>query len=139
MTESKADTATTPKAPAAPAAASAAEGEKLPTPAKSKTPKPRAEKPEAPAGDPFIDAAPPVGAALEKLTEPEEIDVTVDFPTTEAFTITEGDVQVAVVQVNQRNIVQIAPAGWVGPGQVFAPYQAKLLHKALGQLIKKLK
>ena len=88
--------------------------------------------------DPFQDTAPPVGAALDAVTDTEAIDTTVDFPTTEAFTEIEGDVQVAVRQQNQRNIVEVSTVGWVGPGMQYAPYQAKLLIKALEKVVKKL-
>lgn len=154
MAETKADTATT-KAPAKPAATkSAAEGENLPSasaPAvaaeaqakKDETTLTSTEAQELENKDggfgPFQDTARPVGAALEATTESDKIDTTVDFDSTEAFTVTEGDVVVAVRQHNQRNIVEVAPAGWNGGGQIFAPYQAKLLLKALQKVVKKIK
>jgi len=98
---------------------------------------PTASAPAA-SNDPFTDTAPPVGLALELTTEPAAIDTTLDFLDTDPFTITKGDVVVAKRPHNGRNVVEVAPAGWVGPGQVFAPYQAKLLHDALGELIEKL-
>ena len=88
--------------------------------------------------DPFQDVAPPVGAALDAVVDPDAIDTTVDFPTTEAFTEIEGDVQVSVRQQNNRNIVELSTVGWTGPGQVIAPYQAKLMIKALERVVKKL-
>lgn len=154
MTESKADTATT-KAPAKPAATkSAAENENLPSasaPAVASEAQAKTSDTTLTAGEvdkiedskgglgPFQDTARPVGAALEATTAPDSIDTDADFETTEAFTVTEGDVVVSVRQHNNRNIVEVSPAGWNGPGQIFAPYQAKLLHKALGQVVKKVK
>lgn len=117
-----------PKPKAAPrkrATAAAKEGEKLP----STTPKKDL--------GPFEDNATPVGAALEATLE--EVDYTIDFESDEAFTVTKGDVFVAVRQINQRNVVEVAPAGWVGPGQIFAPYQIAFLEKALAEVKKKLR
>jgi hypothetical protein len=156
MAETKADTANTQKATAKAATKSAAEAENLPSasaPAvtseaeatKSDTTLTagEAEKVASDASEgefgPFKDTAPPVGAALDATTDPDNIDTSLDFPDTSAFTETVGDVVVAVRQHNSRNVVEIAPAGWTGPGQVFAPYQAKLLHQALGKVVKKLK
>lgn len=155
MAENKADTAQTQKAAAKTATKSAAEAEKLPgASAPAVTSEAEATKSDttltagevdavatnAAAGEfgPFKDVAPPVGAALDATTEPDNIDTTLDFDSNAAFTETVGDVVVAVRQHNNRNIVEIAPAGWTGPGQVFAPYQAKLLHQALGKVVKKL-
>ena len=164
MTESKADTASTQKADAKPAATkatakptatkSAAENENLPSasaPAVASEAQAKLSETTLTAGEvdkienskgglgPFQDTARPVGAALDATTDPDSIDTNVDFESNEAFTVTEGDVLVAVREHNNRNIVEVVPVGWQGPGQVFAPYQAKLLHKALGKVIKKLK
>lgn len=88
--------------------------------------------------DPFVDTAPPVGASLDAVIDTEKIDTTVDFPTTEAFTEIEGDVQVSVRQQNNMNVVEVSTVGWTGPGQIIAPYQAKLLIKALERVVAKL-
>lgn len=164
MAETKADTASTQKAdsksaetkaPAKPRAAkSAAENENLPSasaPAVASEAQAARSETTVTAGEvdkienskgglgPFQDTARPVGAALEATIAPDSIDTNVDFADNEAFTVTEGDVVVAVREHNNRNIVEVVPVGWQGPGQIFAPYQAKLLHQALGKVIAKLK
>lgn len=161
MADTKADTATTKKAetkaaakpaPKATATKSAQESESLPgasAPAvaaeaqakKSETTLTSTEAQDLVSKDgdfgPFRDNAPPTGAALDATTD--EVDTSVDFRDNVPFTATEGDVYVAVREHNQRNIVEIAPAGWTGPGQVFAPYQVKSLIKALQEVQKGIK
>lgn len=87
---------------------------------------------------PFQDTAPPVGPAVEALQE--NLDTTADFDAKDVpFTHVEGDIYVAVRQQNQRNVVDIAVAGEVNSAKTLAPYQIKALHKALGEVLKKLK
>lgn len=155
MAEKKADTAKTEKATAKPnATKSAGEGENLPSasaPAVASEAQAKKADTTLTAGEaveitgaggdlgPFQDTAPPTGAALDETIDEDEIDTTVDFPAGEAFTEVVGDVQVSVREHNQRNIVEITPVGWVGPGQVFAPYQVKLLAAALNKAAKRLR
>lgn len=87
---------------------------------------------------PFQDTAPPVGAAVDAIQD--EIDTTVDFNIKDVpLTVTEGDIYVAVRQHNQRNVVDISVAGEVNSAKTIAPYQAKLLLKALQKVVKKIK
>lgn len=88
---------------------------------------------------PFRDTASPVGAALDATTRPDTIDTSLDFDEEGAFTEAVGDTVVSVRKQNSRNVVEISLAGWNGPGFIVAPYQAKLLHEALGNVVKKLK
>lgn len=89
---------------------------------------------------PFTDTAPPVGAALDVLTDNGDAAAVFDFDVADVpFTVVEGDVQVSVRENHGRAIVEVSPAGWVGPGQVFGANQVPALYKALGQVKGKLK
>jgi hypothetical protein len=92
-------------------------------------------------GDPFVDTAPPVGAALDAVKRDEgELRKDADFDSADVpFTAHKGDVVVSVREVNNRNVVEVTQAGWVGPGQVFAPYQIDALVEALTELRGKLR
>jgi hypothetical protein len=123
---------------------SGAEAEGLPAPTASSTVQADKEQKVAEAvvrqgskGDfgPFQDTAPAVGAALSAAQG--AIDTGIDFDDEHVpLTIVEGDVTVAVKVINQRNVVDVAPTGWSGGGQIFAPYQVKHLIKALQQVEK---
>lgn len=154
MTESKASAATQKPAAKAAATKSAAEGENLPgasAPAVTSEAEATRSDTTLTAGEvdkvskdagkgefgPFQDTATPVGSALEATTEPDAIDLTLDFEDETSFTETAGDVFAAKRSHFGRNIVEVGIQGWTGPGFTFAPYQAKLLHEALGKLLKK--
>lgn len=82
---------------------------------------------------PFQDNAPPVGPALDATRE--TVNTKADFDEKDVpITVSKGDVVVAVRVHNNRNIVEIAPQGWTGPGQIFAPYQVELLIQALREV-----
>lgn len=88
---------------------------------------------------PFTDNAPPVGAALDAITADEDASV-FDFDVEDVpFTIVEGGVQVAVREHLGRNIIEVSPAGWIGPGTTFGANQVKSLLKALHKVDAKTK
>jgi hypothetical protein len=94
-------------------------------------------------GDPFVDTAPPVGAAGDavlKAHEATDEDKSIDFDDAAVpFVAYHGDAQVSVRKLNNRNIVEVTTFGWVGPGQVFAPYQVSGLIAALQEVEGKLR